>query len=228
MSDDSQTKEMVRRLTEVRARIGAACRQAGRAEDAVRLIAVTKGHGPEVIRAAYAEGQRDFGESYMQELVGKASALADLTEIRWRFVGHLQQNKAKDAARICRAVDSVDSERVAVALDKRAEALGRPLEAMLQVNLASEEQKAGCPAAETAGLAELVRNMRHLKLSGLMTIPPAVDDPELSRPWFRGLRELAGKLGLGELSMGMSDDLEVAIEEGATMVRVGTAIFGAR
>jgi hypothetical protein len=228
MTDERQTGETVRGLSEVRTRIATACRTAGRSEDSVRLVAIAKGHAPEAIRAAHSAGQRDFGESYMQELAVKASALADLTEIRWRFVGHLQHNKAKDAARIGCAIDSVDSERLAAALDKRAQAMGHPLDAMIQVNLAGEEQKAGCAVAEVARLAESVRAMRYLKLVGLMTIPPAAGDPELSRPWFRGLRQLAEKLSLNEISMGMSDDLEVAIQEGATMVRVGAAIFGPR
>lgn len=228
MSDDITNTDIAQRLSDVRARIRRACEKAGRREASVRLVAVAKGHTPAAIRAAYAEGQRDFGESYMQELVGKTSELADLTDIRWRFIGHLQQNKTKEAARIGCAIDVVDSQRVAEALGRRAQALGRRLEVMIEVNVAGEAQKAGCAVAEVQALVELVRATPSLNLGGLMAIPPAVEDPELSRPWFRALRQLGTRHGLGELSMGMSDDVEVAIEEGATMVRVGTAIFGLR
>lgn len=228
MSDDIEKTDIAQRLSEVRARIRRACEKAGRAEASVRLVAVAKGHTPTAIRAAYAEGQRDFGESYMQELAAKTSQLAALTDIRWRFIGHLQQNKAKEAARIGCAVDVVDSQRVAEALGRRAQALGRSLDVMIQVNVAGEAQKAGCAVAEVEALVETVRATPSLNLLGLMTIPPAVEDPDLSRPWFQALRQLATRHALSELSMGMSDDVEVAIEEGATMVRIGTAIFGNR
>jgi pyridoxal phosphate enzyme (YggS family) len=228
MSYDIETTDVAQKLSEVRARITRACEKAGRPEGSVRLLAVAKGHTQAAIRAAYAAGQRDFGESYMQELAAKTSDLADLADIRWRFIGHLQQNKTKEAARIGCAVDVIDSLRVADALGRRAQALGRRLDVMVQVNVAGEAQKAGCAVAELEALVETVRATPSLNLLGLMTIPPAVDDPELSRPWFRALGQLAARHVLSELSMGMSDDLEVAVEEGATMVRVGTAIFGNR
>ncbi len=220
--------EVADRLEQVRARIEQACNDAGRASHEVRIIAVSKRHSPEAIRAAYAAGHRDFAENYVQELSAKASELADLSEIRWRFVGHLQRNKAKDVAAVGCAVDTVDSERTAKALAARAQQLGRCLDVMIQVNVAAEQQKSGCAVTQLQALADSVRALHGLDLVGLMTIPPLADDPEHSRPHFRELRQLAEKLSLNEVSMGMSADLEVAVQEGATMVRVGTAIFGPR
>lgn len=214
------------RLENVNERIEAACTRAGRPRQDVRLVAVSKRHSPEAIRAAYQAGQREFGESYVQELTSKAQALSDLPDLSWRFVGHLQRNKAKDVVAVpsC-AVDGMASQRLAEQLSRRAE---RPVEVLIQVNLAAEPQKAGCRPEEVPYLAAAIRSLDHLVLRGLMAIPPAADDPEESRPWFRTLRELAHAQHLPEVSMGMSHDLEVAIEEGATMVRVGTAIFGSR
>ncbi|MBN1656488.1 MAG: YggS family pyridoxal phosphate-dependent enzyme [Deltaproteobacteria bacterium] len=228
MNDEIDASEVAQRLAEVRERIERACEKAGRSAQSVRLLAVAKGHPHTAIRAAYAAGQREFGENYMQELAAKSSQLEDLADIRWRFIGHLQQNKAKEAARIGCAVDALDSVRVAQTLGHRAQVLGRRLDVMIQVNVAGEPQKAGCALEELPGLVETVRSTPALNLQGLMVIPPAVDDAELNRPWFRTLRQLATRYALGELSMGMSDDVEVAVEEGTTMVRVGTAIFGER
>jgi pyridoxal phosphate enzyme (YggS family) len=228
MNSESAAPEVVQRLAAVRERIARACQKAGRSEGSVRLIAVSKGHAASLVRAAYGAGQREFGENYMQEASAKCAELSELTEIRWRFIGRLQHNKAKEAARLGCAVDSVDSERLAEALDRRAQALGRKLEVMIQVNVAREAQKTGCDVEEVARIAAAVRNASALNLVGLMTIPPAAADPEQSRSWFRALRHLGEQHGLKELSMGMSDDLEVAVEEGATLVRVGTAIFGQR
>ena len=220
--------EFEARLREVHARIERACAQAGREPGSVRLVAVSKGHGAEAIRAAYALGQREFGENYVQEWKAKRDALADLPELRMRLIGRLQRNKAKDAVLIADAVDSVDSLELAEALSQRAQARARPLEVLLQVNIDREPQKAG---ALPEALPELVRGVRALpglRLLGLMAIPRAVDDPEEARPSFEALRALGQQLGLPELSMGMSADLEVAIAAGATLVRVGTAIFGDR
>jgi pyridoxal phosphate enzyme (YggS family) len=202
--------------------------RARREPAAVRLIAVSKGHGAEAIRAAYALGQREFGESYVQELKQKAGELADLAELRLRFIGRLQRNKAKDAAALAYAVDCVDSPALAEALDQRARTLGRTLELLLQVNVDREPQKAGALPEAVPELVERVRALPALQLRGLMAIPRASENPEQMRPAFAALRELARQLALPELSIGMSDDLEVAVEEGATMVRVGTAIFGPR
>lgn len=216
-------------LAEVRARIAAACARAGRSPEEVELVAVSKRHGVEAIRAAYALGQREFGENYVQELVHKARALRDLPDLRLHLIGHLQRNKVKDMLRepSLHSIDSVDSPRLAEAIEERATASGRRIEVMVQVNLAGESQKSGVGESEVAALVARIRGMAALELTGLMLIPPNVE-AEKRRPYFRRLRELGHALSLPELSMGMTDDLEQAIEEGATQVRVGTAIFGER
>jgi pyridoxal phosphate enzyme (YggS family) len=228
VSEERQVGELAERMERVNARIREACARAGRPADSVRLVAVGKRHSPELIRAAYRLGQREFGENYLQELAAKADALSDLPDIRWRFIGHLQRNKARDAARICHSVDTVDSLRLAEALDGKARQEGRRLDVLIEVNVAGESQKAGCSPAEVGVLAADLRRLDALRLQGLLAIPPLVADPEQVRPHFRALRRLAHDLSLPELSMGMSADLEVAVEEGATMVRVGTDIFGQR
>lgn len=212
------------RLDAVRARIVAACARCGRDPSSVRLVAVSKVHPAAAIAEARAAGQVVFGESYVQELIARAEAFAGADV---HFIGHLQTNKVKAllavAALAC--VESVDSSRLLRELDKRCAEQGRRLDVLLQVNVGREPQKSGVlPEALPALVAE-ARAASSVTLRGLMTIPPADEDP---RPHFRALRELAGVFGLAELSMGMSDDLDVAIEEGATMVRVGTAIFGPR
>ena len=216
-----------RNLAAVHERIARACAQAGRDPASVRLLAVSKVHGPEAIRAAYALGQREFGENYAQELADKARALADLPELRFRFIGGLQRNKLKLLAPLGCAIETLSSAQTARALAERLVAVGGRCEVMIQVNVAAEPQKSGVAPAELAALVAEVRALAALELTGLMTIPRA-GDPEAARSSYRQLRELAGAHGLRELSMGMSDDLEIAIEEGATRVRVGTAIFGAR
>jgi pyridoxal phosphate enzyme (YggS family) len=215
-------------LAAVHERIADACARRGRAPDDVRLVAVSKVHGPEKIRAAYAAGQRVFGENYVQELVEKADALADLEDLRWRFIGHLQRNKAKFVARVPAAVETVDSPRLARELDKRARSEGVRLEVLLQVNVGGEAQKSGCATVELPALLDAARALPNLDVRGLMTVPPLGEAAEKSRPYFAKLAELAAAHGMAELSMGMSGDLEVAVEEGATLVRVGTAIFGPR
>lgn len=215
-------------LGKVRQRVAAACASSGRDPSSVCLVAVSKAQSCERIRAAYAAGQRCFAENYVQEWSRKAAELSDLVDLRWRFIGHLQSNKAKVAVQLGASVDSVDSLRLAEVLDRQAAATGCVVEMLLQVNVAGESQKSGCAVAELGAVAVAVAQLPYLRLRGLMTVPPATSDPETSRPHFRRLRELAIDLGLSELSMGMSDDLEVAIAEGATMVRVGTAIFGQR
>jgi pyridoxal phosphate enzyme (YggS family) len=216
------------RLAAVRDRIAIACRHAARPAGAARLIAVSKGHPQEAIRAGYAAGQRDFGESYVQELKQKVSALADLSELRFRFIGRLQRNKVKEVAALGCAVDSIDSLALATALSQRALAFERTLEVLVQVNVDSEPQKAGVLPERLPELLDAIRVLPNLSLRGLMAIPRTSADPEQVRQSFVELRMLAQRFGLPELSMGMSADLELAIEEGATMLRVGTAIFGPR
>lgn len=204
------------------ARIDAACRIAKRDPALVHLIAVSKYHPAQAIRAAYAAGQRDFGESYAQELAEKAEALADLPELRWHFIGPVQRNKAKIIARYARTVHAIESARAAAALD----AAGSPLELFVQVNVSGEASKHGItPAALPEILAELSL-LSNVRAVGLMTLPPP--DLGAADAAFAALAELASAHGLPCLSMGMSDDLELAIAHGATHVRVGTAIFGER
>ncbi len=216
------------RLQEVRQRIAFACARAGREASEVELVAVSKFQPPSAIRAAYAAGQRQFGESYAQELMSKAEALADLGELRFRFIGGLQTNKAKLLVQSRCTIDSLASISAARSLaSKVASSAGPPIQVLLQVNVAAEPQKSGVPVADLPALIDTVRTMPALDLRGLMTIPPA-DDPEQARRCFAELRDQARRFQLPTLSMGMSDDLEIAVEEGSTMVRIGTAIFGAR
>lgn len=226
MSTDAH--DLVGALHRVQDRIAKACADAGRAQESVRLIAVSKRHPVDAIRVAYAAGQRDFGENYVQELVSKADALTDLPDVRLRLIGHLQRNKAKDMTRLKCAVDTVDSQRLADALSERAGRDGVQLEVLLQVNVAREPQKSGVLPDAAGELIAYVRRLPHLSLRGLMTIPPDVIDPNDSRVHFAALRAMAARHQLPELSMGMSADMEAAIAEGSTMVRVGTAIFGVR
>lgn len=229
-NDDSERIQA--RLAEVRAGIEAATQRAGRAPGSVRLVAVSKNKPAEAIRAAYAAGQRDFGENYAQELEEKAAALADLDGIRWHAIGQLQRNKAKVVARIARFVHAVDREELAVELGRRASAAGVTLEALIEVNVSGEASKGGCVPASLGELLGVIRRLEGLRVVGLMTIPPASDEAEAARPVFAALRALrdehGGAAALPELSMGMTHDYPIAIAEGATMVRVGTAIFGSR
>ena len=222
-------------VEQVRERVAAACRRSRRGPDAVKLVAISKTFPPECIRAAYEAGLRDFGENRVQEAMAKRPALSDLS-ITWHLVGHLQTNKAKAARELFHWVDSVDSFRLAQKLDQAAASGGGRLPVLLEVNLGEEASKAGAGESKIIQLARQVSQLGTLEVRGLMVIPPFLDDPELVRPYFRWLRELARKidskdipnLSMQELSMGMSHDFEVAIEEGATIVRVGTAIFGVR
>jgi pyridoxal phosphate enzyme (YggS family) len=209
------------RVVQVRARIAAACARARRPESSVTLCAVSKTHPAASVREAHAAGLRDFGENYVQELLAKAAELADL-DIRWHYVGHLQRNKAKDVAGRVAMVHGVDSLALAEALDRRA---AGPLPVLVQVNAGDEASKAGVGWDDVPALVAAIRKLTRVRCDGLMAIPPPGED---NRPRFRRLAALARSLGLAELSMGMSDDFEEAIEEGATIVRVGTAIFGPR
>ncbi|HSC87382.1 MAG TPA: YggS family pyridoxal phosphate-dependent enzyme [Polyangiaceae bacterium] len=217
-------------------RIARATEGQGRAPDSVRLIAVSKYHPADAIRALYGLGQRDFGENYVQELTQKAELLADLPDLRWHLIGHLQSNKARAIAPWIHCVQTVASAKLALELGRRArerrpETLG-PLEVLLEVNVGREPQKAGLLPEELGAVLEAVDSEPRLALRGLMAIPPIAEDPEGSRPAFAELASLRERWGgaarLPELSMGMSHDVEVAIAEGATMVRVGTALFGER
>ena len=187
------------RLSEVQMRIATACANAGRASGAVRLVAVTKTHPIERVREAYAAGQRDFAENYVQELETKMRALADLEGARWRLIGHLQRNKVKDVLELGAAVDTIDTLRLAEALAKRAQIEQKRVEVLIQVNVGGEAQKSGCAPADLAALVRGVRALDALDLRGLMTVPPPTADPEGARPFFRTLRELAAAEGLREL-----------------------------
>ena len=223
------------RLAAIRRRIDDAARSAGRDPSSVRLIAVSKTFPAEDIREAYAAGQRDFGENRVQEALQKISQTTDL-QIRWHLLGHLQTNKARKAAPAFAMIQSVHSVELLQKLDSGAEESGHELELLIQVDLAGEATKFGVPPAEVPRLFEAANASRAARVVGLMTLPPAPDTPEDARPWFRRLRDLRETwLGEGvppsmlrELSMGMSGDFEIAVAEGATLVRVGTAIFGSR
>jgi pyridoxal phosphate enzyme (YggS family) len=221
-----------------RERIAAAAKRAGRRPEEIALMAVSKTHPPERIREAYAVGLRLFGENRVQEFAGKAGALSDLAEAEWHMIGHLQTNKALKAAELFCAVDSVDSVKLAEKLDSAARSLGKKLSVLVEINVGAETAKSGV-ALDSRELEELLLaapRFEALQFLGLMTVPPFTDDPEDARPHFGKLRKLrnviaARKLSAVEmavLSMGMSHDFEVAIEEGSTCVRVGTAIFGDR
>jgi pyridoxal phosphate enzyme (YggS family) len=191
----------------------------------VTLVAVSKTHPAEAIREAYAAGQRDFGENYAQEWREKADALADLADLRWHFVGGLQTNKVKYLAGRVHLVHAVDREELARELSRRFAQKGAVARVLVEVNTGAEATKGGCAPADAPRLVEAARALPAVEVRGLMCMPPPEDDP---RPHFRLLRELRDRLCLAELSMGMSADWETAIAEGATIVRVGTAIFGAR
>jgi len=225
-------------IAEVRRRMTAAARRAGRNPAEISLMAVSKTQTPERIREGYDAGLRLFGENRVQEFAEKAGTLADLQDAEWRMIGHLQTNKAAKAAELFTGVESVDSLRLAEKLNVAAENLGKKLVVLIEINVGGEAAKSGV-AAESEDLQELLQGaagLEHIEFRGLMTVPPFTEDPEQARPYFRRLRELRDQIGaralpgigMQELSMGMSHDFEVAIEEGSTCVRVGTAIFGER
>jgi pyridoxal phosphate enzyme (YggS family) len=222
-------------LQSVRARIDAAARRAGRDPSDIRLIAVSKTFSADHVRAAWSAGQRDFGENKVQEALQKIGGTADM-EIRWHLIGHLQSNKAKKAAGAFACIHSVDSVDLLRKLDAAAVDLGATPEVLVQVDLAREETKFGAAADDARRIMEASQTARAVRMAGLMLIPPWNEDQEQTRPWFARLRQLreawlaegVPPASLGQLSMGMSHDFEAAIEEGATLVRVGTAIFGKR
>jgi PLP dependent protein len=235
--------DIMRGLEQVRARLAAALESADRAPDSARLIAVSKFQPASAIRTAYAAGQRDFGENYVQELQEKAGELADLAELRWHMIGHLQRNKARSVAPVAALIHTVHSVELARELDKRAAGValdgvrafmtGEPrLSVLVEVNVGGEAQKSGCAPSALAEVLQALDDAPHLRVAGLMCVPPHTEAPSGARPFFDELVRLrdvhGGAHRLPELSMGMTADLEYAVAAGATIVRVGTAIFGAR
>src|SRR5512141_404232 len=219
----------------IRARIGAACARAGRDPSGVRLVAVTKTFPPDAIREAFRAGIADIGENYVQELLEKRDVLGT-EDVRWHFIGHLQSNKVKLIAGWVTMVHALDSLTLAAELDRRAAQSGRTIDCLIEVNTTGESSKFGVPPEKAVDLVRSLAGLRNVRLAGLMTIGPFLPDPEGSRPMFRALRELRDTIarlgqpnaGMEHLSMGMTGDFEVAIEEGATMIRIGTALFGRR
>ncbi len=219
---------LAQRLAEVETRIDRALARAGRLRRELTLLAVTKTLPAAVLEEAYALGLREFGENYVQEFEAKACVAAGLPNARFHLIGHLQSNKSRHAAELFDVIETVDSVRRARRLDEAPHRQPGPMEVLIEVKLAPEEAKSGAAPEELPALIEAICGLAGLRLAGLMTMPPWSDDPESSRPYFRRLRELAEQLHLPQLSMGMSGDFEVAIEEGATEIRVGTALFGPR
>ncbi|MEW6388427.1 MAG: YggS family pyridoxal phosphate-dependent enzyme [Thermodesulfobacteriota bacterium] len=226
--------QIAENLAKVRGRIEAAARRVGRDPGEVRLVAVSKTVPLARLQEAVAAGHKLFGENYLQEAREKIGALG--AGLSWHLVGHLQTKKAKAAVELFDLIHAVDRPKLARALEEAAERRGKVQEILVQVKLAKEETKSGAPPEEVPALLQEIARMPHLRVLGLMTMPPWFSDPEEARPYFRALRELRDRLRsqniipgpLDELSMGMTGDFEVAVEEGATLVRVGTAIFGPR
>ena len=222
-------------LARVRERIAAAARRSGRRPGEITLVAVSKTFGADAVRAAFEAGQRDFGENKVQEALQKIAETAD-KDMRWHLIGHLQSNKARKAAARFACIQSIDSLELVQRLDEAAADQGAAPDVLVQVDLAGEDTKFGVPPADLEPTVRAALGARAVRLAGLMLLPPWNEDPEQTRPWFVRLRQVRDDLvrrgipseALGHLSMGMSHDFEAAIEEGATIVRVGTAIFGTR
>jgi len=225
-------------IAAIRERISRAAAKVGRNPNSITLMGVSKTVEPERIREAYAAGIRVFGENRVQEFTEKASSLADLKDAEWHLIGHLQSNKSNKAAELFRAIDSVDSLRLAERLNEAAKQLGKKLSVLIEIKVGEEESKAGIPldSPELESLLLAAPKLENVQIHGLMTVPPFTEDPEDARPYFRLLRDLrdtiaarkAPGISMDVLSIGMSHDFEVAIEEGSTCVRVGSAIFGSR
>jgi pyridoxal phosphate enzyme (YggS family) len=225
-------------VAQVRERIARAAARVGRDTGSITLMAVSKIVEPERIKEAYSAGLRVFGENRVQEFEGKSAALSELKDAEWRLIGHLQSNKARKAAELFHAVDSVDSLRLAERLHQAATEAGKKLEVLIEIKVGQEESKAGIPldSPELEKILRAAPQLEGLQIRGLMTVPPFTDDPEGARPYFRLLRDLRDQIAarklpglqMDVLSMGMSHDFEVALEEGSTCVRVGTGIFGVR
>jgi pyridoxal phosphate enzyme (YggS family) len=242
--DAAMLADVSERVQQVRTRVIAACARAGRSPDAVTVIGASKRQPLERIAAAICAGVVELGENYVQEARDKQAGVAELVARhagasaplpRWRLIGNLQRNKAKQAVSLFDAIDTVDRAALAEALDRRAGDSGRTIDVCLQVNLSGEAQKSGVDEAELPGLLAACAPLEHIHVVGLMGVPAASEDPEASRPAFARLRELRDTLcrepggeSLRELSMGMSGDFEIAIEEGASLVRIGTVLFGPR
>ena len=230
--------EIPENIGRIREQIAAAARRAGRNPDEVTLMAVTKTFPPEAIREAHAAGIRVFGENRVQEFAGKFEAVRDLEGAEWHMIGHLQSNKAAKAVELFGAVDSIDSVKLAERVDAAAKGARKKLDVLIEVNVGGEEAKSGVApgSREMEQILAAVPRLDHIAIRGLMTVPPFTEDPEGARPFFRQLRELRELIAarkvpgidMSVLSMGMSHDFEVAIEEGSTCVRVGSAIFGER
>ena len=227
--------DIAENIERVQDRIHRACQRSGRSATDVRLVAVSKTQPAEAIRHAYGAGLREFGENRVQEAAAKRKELEDL-DAAWHLIGHLQSNKVKQACRMFDWIQSVDSLHLAEKIDREAAALGRKMPVLIEVHLGDEASKFGVEEDDLVRMAEGMATMPSLELRGLMTLPPFFDDPQAVRPFFHRLRELAARIDarrlpgvqMTELSMGMSHDFEIAIEEGATILRVGTAIFGER
>ena len=230
----TETSLLAANLERVALRVRGAANRAGRRADEITIVAVSKTFPAETIRAAYEAGLRHFGENRIQEFEAKREALTDLTDITWHFIGHLQSNKAHRAVHLFDRIDSMDSVSLARKLAAAAMTEAKNLPVLIEMRLSEEETKSGATESELSALVRAIRDLLHLELEGLMTIPPYSNDPGNARPYFRKLRQLRDGLtqelgvSLPVLSMGMSNDLEIAIEEGATEVRVGTALFGER
>jgi len=222
-------------IAQVKARIAVAAERCGRTPESIRLVAVAKTHPAEAVQAAVAAGAKIIGENYIQEARTKVDTLIHLP-VQWHFIGHLQSNKAKYAVRLFQLIHTVDSIHLAAELDHHALKAGKVQQILIQVNISGEASKSGVIEQEVASLAGDLDRLTHIRVKGLMTMPPYFDDPERARPYFAALRRLRDQIhslalpniDMHELSMGMTGDFEAAIEEGATLVRVGTAIFGGR
>jgi len=214
------------RLEQIQERIHQACLRSRRDPASVRLVGVTKGVAVDVMRQAVDLGVTDLGENRVQEARSKVDELG--RPVPWHLVGHLQTNKVRDALELFDLIHSLDRLELATELDKRARVRGRAVDALVEVNVGAEASKGGVAPDRVGELLDAVAALPHVKVRGLMAIPPEAPEPDTARAWFRALRKLGERHGLAQLSMGMSGDFEVAIEEGATVVRVGTAIFGPR
>ncbi|MFN7935697.1 MAG: YggS family pyridoxal phosphate-dependent enzyme [Bryobacteraceae bacterium] len=215
-------------LALVENRLAAVLERTHRRREEITLLAVSKVFPASAIEEAYALGLREFGENYVQEFETKHPAVCGLAGARFHFIGHLQSNKARRAAEMFDVIETIDTAKLARRLDETARERGVRLDAMIEVKLSEEQSKAGADPATLPALIEAIHNCPNLRLTGLMTMPPWSEDPEQSRPYFRRLRQLADQFGLKQLSMGMSHDFEAAIEEGSTIIRIGTALFGRR
>ncbi|MFH0825363.1 MAG: YggS family pyridoxal phosphate-dependent enzyme [Pseudomonadota bacterium] len=222
-------------LAGIRRRVRDAALRSGRDPESIKIVAAAKGQEISKVREAVASGIGIIGDNYVRE-AQERKGLLSAPDVELHMIGHLQRNKAGKAVELFNVVQTVDDVRLAEDLSRRAGAVGRTLGAMIQVNIGAEPQKSGIAAAETTGLVESVRSLPHIRLLGLMTMPPFFDDPEAARPFFAGLREIRDRListgtltsDMNQLSMGMTGEFEAAIEEGATLVRIGTALFGPR